>query len=86
MLDRWTEENPSQNVVMPRLHSKYANNVNKSPNSWWLRSGSFLRFKNFEFGYNLPKDFLKKMELSTARFYVMGYNLAVWDKIKYWDP
>jgi hypothetical protein len=86
MLDRWTPENPSQNVLMPRIHSRYANNVNKEQSTWFLRDGSFLRFKNFEFGYNIPSDFLKKLDLGTARAYIMGYNLAVWDKIKYWDP
>ena len=86
MVDRWTPENPSQDVVMPRLHNGYPNNVNKEPSTWWLRDGSFLRFKNLEVGYNIPKEFLKKIKLETARVYALGYNLHVWDKIKYWDP
>ncbi|MGD9557269.1 MAG: hypothetical protein AB7V25_09650 [Mangrovibacterium sp.] len=24
--------------------------------------------------------------MTTARIYIMGYNLAVWDDIKFWDP
>jgi TonB-linked SusC/RagA family outer membrane protein len=86
MVDRWTSENPSQDVVMPRLHDGYPKNVNKEPSTWWLRDGSFLRFKNLEVGYNIPKEFLKKIKLETARVYALGYNLHVWDKIKYWDP
>ena len=86
-LDRWTEENPSQNVLMPRLHKSGANNRNNTvPSTWWLRDGSFIRLKNIEFGYQIPKKFLSKINIETARIYVMGYNLAVWDDIEYFDP
>jgi len=85
-LDRWTPENPSQNVVSPRLHSSNNTSISKEGSDWWLRDGSFIRFKNFEVGYNIPKDFLKKYKLASVRVYALGYNLAVWDDIKYWDP
>ena len=85
-LDRWTADNPRQDVTMPRLHSHYSHNVNKEPSTWWLRSGNFLRFKNLEIGYNLPKNFLRKIRLDAARVYMLGNNLCVWDDIKYWDP
>ena len=36
-LDRWTESNPSQNVLMPRLHKDNANNANNQvASTWWL--------------------------------------------------
>lgn len=86
-LDRWTEENPSQNVLMPRLHKSNANNANnRVASTWWLRNGSFLRFKNMEVGYQIPKKALQKIRFESARIYVMGYNLAVWDDIKFFDP
>lgn len=86
-LDRWTPDNPSQDVTSPRLHSHYSHNVNKEPNTWWLRSGDFLRFKNLEIGYNLPKNFLRKLRLEAARVYLLGNNLGlIYDDIKYWDP
>ena len=84
-LDRWTEENPSQDVFYPRLHSS-SNFNNRSANTWWLRDASFLRLKNIELGYNFPKNISKKMGMQAARVYMMGYNIAVWDKIKLWDP
>lgn len=86
-LDRWTEDNPSQNVVIPRLHNGNTNNANNMVSStWWLRDGSFLRLKNIEIGYQIPKKALNKIGLEAARIYLMGYNLAVWDDIKYFDP
>jgi len=86
-LDRWTENNPSQDVIIPRLHKNNANNANnRVASTWWLRNGSFLRLKNIEFGYQLPKKFMDKIGFEAARIYIMGYNLAVWDDIKYFDP
>ncbi len=85
-LDRWTPDNPSQNVTSPRLHSHYSRNINKEASTWWLRNGNFLRFKNLEIGYNLPQKFLRKIKLEAARVYVLGNNLCVWDDIGYWDP
>lgn len=86
-LDRWTEENPRQDVFMPRLHKdNSASRNNTVPSTWWLRDGSFLRLKNIEVGYQIPKKFLTKLGLETARIYMMGYNLAVWDDVKYFDP
>ena len=86
-LNRWTENNPSQDVIIPRLHKSNANNANnRVASTWWLRDGSFLRLKNIEIGYQIPKKFLSKIGFEAARIYLMGYNLAVWDHIKYFDP
>lgn len=91
-LDRWQEQNAStyaQNnyPFMPRIHSSSTNGANNMVNStWWLRSGNFLRLKNAEVGYNIPKSVLDKLKLKPARVYFMGQNLAIWDHIKIWDP
>lgn len=85
-LDRWTADNPSQDVLMPRLHVGYGNNVNKEPSTWWLKNGNFLRFKNLEVGYTVPAKQAKKLKLEGARIYMLGHNLCVWDSFKLWDP
>ncbi|MBP6023858.1 TonB-dependent receptor [Ferruginibacter sp.] len=88
-LDRWTEADKNSSQVtrlIPRLHTRTNNNNNVVASTWWLRDASFLRLKNMEIGYNFPVALLQKLHLKTARVYLMGYNLALWDKIKYWDP
>ncbi|ARS40234.1 SusC/RagA family TonB-linked outer membrane protein [Sphingobacteriaceae bacterium GW460-11-11-14-LB5] len=83
--NRWSESNPSQDVMFPRLHSiSFANNQVAS--TWWLRDASFIRLKNIELGYRFPKKMLQKIGFETGRIYVMGNNIAVWDSIKMWDP
>ena len=85
-LDRWTAENPRQDVTYPRLHNGYGNSINDEPSTWWLRDGSFLRLKNAEIGYVLPEKALKTLRISGLRIYLLGENLAVFDHVKYWDP
>lgn len=85
-LDRWTAENPRQDVTYPRLHVGYGNSINDEPSTWWLRDGSFLRLKNAEIGYVLPEKALKTLRISGLRIYLLGENLAVFDHIKFWDP
>ena len=83
--DRWTEENPSQDVMFPRLHSNNFDN-NTVASTWWLRDASFLRLKNIELGYNFKEKTLKPIGLKSLRVYVQGNNICVWDDIKMWDP
>lgn len=83
--DRWTEANPSQNVMFPRMHEKNYDN-NTTPSTWWQRDASFLRLKNIELGYNFGEKMLKKIRMGSLRVYLQGNNICVWDKIKMWDP
>ncbi|MGN6493178.1 MAG: SusC/RagA family TonB-linked outer membrane protein [Agriterribacter sp.] len=82
---RWTQENPSQDVFFPRL--RVANTSNTSTYStWWIRNGAFLRLKNVEAGYNFTTRLLEYIKMKTGRIYVMGQNVALWDKVKVYDP
>ncbi|UCS91874.1 TonB-dependent receptor [Echinicola marina] len=84
-LNRWTQENPSQDVMFPRLRtSSYWHN--RAESTWWLRDASFVRLKNAEIGYRFKKSLLQKIGVTTGRVYLMGNNIYVWDKIKMWDP
>lgn len=83
--DRWTEENPSQNVFWPRL-SEDPNKHNYRSSTWWKEDMSFLRCKVIEFGYNLPKNIVNKVGLKSTRLYVSGNDLFYFSKFKMWDP
>ncbi len=83
--DRWTVNNPRQNVFYPRL--TYGPNENNSQNStWWLRNMSMLRMKDVEAGYRFPKKWIGKAGLSSLRLYVKGTNLLTFSDFKLWDP
>lgn len=83
--DRWTVENPRQDVFYPRA-SAGPNKNNLQESTWWLRNMSFLRMKNLEIGYSLPKIVNRKISSNNIRFFLRGTNLLTFSKFKLWDP
>lgn len=84
--DRWKAENPSnQDVFFPRLHTGRFDH-NQYASTYWFRDAGFLRLKNIEIGYEFNDKILKHLKMKNLRVYLQGNNVAVWDKIKFWDP
>jgi len=54
----------------------------------WHRNASYLRLKNVEFGYTLPRLLTQKVGLKKVRLYVSAYNLYTWTDsfLKPFDP
>ena len=84
-LNRWTLENQNPNAPYPRLSLNKVEN-NQQASTYWQRDMSFMRLKNMEIGYTIPKKVTKKIGLSTVRFYAQGLNLLTFSKFKLWDP
>lgn len=83
--DRWTVDNPRQDVFWPRLSST-VNSNNNQPSTWWLRNMSVLRMKNAELGYNFSKENLLPYFISSARVFIACSNPFEISKFKLWDP
>ncbi|WP_313188755.1 TonB-dependent receptor [Sphingobacterium siyangense] len=81
---RWSADNPNPDAIYPRMSLNIANNSQAS--TWWQRDMSFIRLKNLEFGYTLPKRWIEKWKMSTMRFYAQGVNVFTFSKFKLWDP
>ncbi|TQM49226.1 TonB-linked SusC/RagA family outer membrane protein [Arcticibacter tournemirensis] len=87
--DRWTIDNPAQDVFYPRLAygSDQTSNINNFQTStWWQKDVSFLRLKTMQISYNLPQRWIKRANLKNASVYMMGTNLFTLSKFKLWDP
>lgn len=83
---RWIlGENEDPNAKYPRL-SYGGNDNNYRPSTYWLRNGSYLRLKNLEIGYTLPKSLVNKIRMNNIRIYFMGTNLVTFSTFKLWDP
>ncbi|NRF41912.1 TonB-dependent receptor [Pedobacter foliorum] len=54
--------------------------VNTLESDQWLRDASFVRLKNVELGYTLPKSVSERLKMQSARIYVSGTNLFSIDK------
>mgnify|MGYP002658344209 FL=1 len=51
-----------------------------------MRDCSYLRLKNLEIGYTLPKKFVNQAHITNIRVYFMGTNLLTFSSFKLWDP
>lgn len=81
--DSWSSENPNGKYPGYRAVN-YRTRFPES--SFWLRKGSFLRLKNLNVSYNLPKRITNQMKLRDARIFFTGSNLALlFDNIGDWD-
>jgi TonB-linked SusC/RagA family outer membrane protein len=77
VLDRW--QKPGDVTDIP----KYIYNGNKnfqSGSTFWLNQGDFVRLRNLQVGYSVPKNLLSKIKLTNAFVYVRGTNLWTWVK------
>ena len=79
----------AKDALYPRLSvgSAAGSSNNQQTSSWWQRDGSFLRLKNFEMGYNIPKTVLARIGIiQSLRVYISGSNLLTFSKFNLWDP
>ncbi len=83
--DRWTLDNPRQDVFYPRL-SDYQSANNNLASTWWLRDMSFIRLRNIELGYSLPSKILDHLAIRNFRIFLRGNNLLTVSDFKLWDP
>ncbi len=83
---RWTPATAAT-ATYPRLSSSpTATQHNYQSSDFWTIDASYLRIKSAEIGYTLPKSWIQKIGLKSARIYSNGANLFTWDKVKYLDP
>jgi len=54
--------------------------------SYFVENGSYLKVKNIEVGYTLPKSILAKLKIESLRIYLTGQNLLTFTKFTGLDP
>lgn len=83
----WTEENPNKWAEYPRLETLNMNNTNLQTSDYWVRDASFVRLKNIQVGYSLPKALISKIGLQYLHVYFSAQNLFTINSFyKGWDP
>lgn len=81
--DTWTEKGDA--AKYPAISFQNMTH-NGRDSDLWMRDASYLRLKNIEVGYSLPKKTLQKMHIGSLRVFATGYNLLTFDKLKVIDP
>lgn len=81
-MDRWTESNP--NGSMPRL--SMSNSSNRKTSSFWVKDASYMKLRNLQLGYSIPKQVLGKANINRLRVYCSIDNLFTITGFEGTDP
>lgn len=79
-LNRWTPETAAT-ATYPALHYGIHNNNKQQYSSLFLYDATYIRLKNVEIGYTLPKAWTSKAGIQNVRIYVQGQNLLTFDRL-----
>jgi len=83
----WTEANPNTNALYPKLSSLNMGSENVQTSTFWNRDASFLRLKNLQIGYTIPKRIIQKLGINSLRIFYSGQNLLTYNHFYTgWDP
>ena len=85
-INRWTPETAATASYPRFLQKADANNQNYYISDFWLRDAKYLRLKNVQIGYAMPKALFRRLPLTSVRFFANAFNLVTWDKVKRVDP
>lgn len=82
ILKAWTPQNPNSDIPRYQFGDLYTT----SPSDRFLISANYLSLQNINFGYTLPLNIVRKMQLSNLRVYLACDNVWVWSKRQGLDP
>ncbi|MET7000300.1 SusC/RagA family TonB-linked outer membrane protein [Chitinophaga defluvii] len=75
-LDYWTEDN--RDAAFPRPRGGTASYLTSDK---WMMNGAYMRLKNIQLGYSLPKQLLEKIHVNRLRLFFSGQDILTWDKL-----
>ncbi len=84
VLDRWTGEGSTNKT--PKVSWSDSNNNRGNFSDYMVEDADYLRLKNIQLGYSLPKSVLNKLNIERCRFYVSGDNLLTFTKYSGFEP
>jgi TonB-linked SusC/RagA family outer membrane protein len=84
--------NINPNASLPPIDGsgQGATQNNNRTSDFWLQDNTYLRMKNLNLSYSLPKSLTEKVNIQNINFYVAGTNLLTWSRLGIykdsWDP
>lgn len=84
---RFRPDDPVRYPEYPRVETLGGSSPNTVTSDFWILDASYVRLKNIQLGYSLPKKIMQAAKLGGLRFYVQAENPLSWNKYrKGWDP
>jgi hypothetical protein len=86
--DRWHRADPYDPKSAwipgeyPAIRKDNTGHINYQLNDYWLTNVSYIRLRNLEIGYDIPRKLIQRFGMSRLRVYVNGTNLFSIDNVK----
>lgn len=65
------------------MRTRNSSDCTQWPSDFWYTNVTYLKMRNIELGYTLPKQWTSKVGISKFRVYVAGQNLLSFDNINF---
>ena len=82
LFNAWMPDNKTSDIPQMVYNDQYV----ASTSDRFLTSASYLALQNINFGYTLPTNITKKIDVEKIRLYLSCDNVAIWSKRKGLDP
>ena len=82
-LDAWSPENTNTDWPRLFLEENSVSAPNKCYSTFWCMNSDYLRIKNINFSYTLPKSWINKLGIANAKIYYTGENLFTFDSLPF---
>ena len=79
ILKRW--QKPGDITDVPRMDAGRGTDFN-AQSSRWLIDASYLNIRSLNLSYNLPRQIVSKLSLTSTQFFISAENLAFFSKRK----
>ena len=85
VLDRWrSPEEPGNGEIFRATRTP--SGWSRSPSTYWLTDGSYLRIRNVSLSYDFSSDLIKRFKVQGLRLYLTGQNLYTFTNNPGFDP
>ncbi len=84
LYETWTPENPDARY--PRIKFATSNDNNRRESTFWIQDCNFIRLKSLNIGYQFPKEWIKRLDLSSASIAFQASNVFTISNLKNMDP
>lgn len=82
--DVWTPENI--NARYPAVSGQWEEEYGAAGSQFWMRDGGYVRLKNLNIGYRLPKKWYSRIGVNNIQLFVNGTNLFCISSMDEMDP
>jgi hypothetical protein len=83
---RWQADSPDPSASLPRIHNGTTHPNTYDSDFWIIKNAYYLRLKNAQLSYSLPRKLASSLSVSGARIYLAATNLFTFTNVRYRDP